>query len=163
MKCVIRVEILSKSKLEKCKKTSESDKLNCNKKFILNMVVSSETVGEFCLFDSSAKYLFFPLICCIYWYSFAWIWHVSCFQSGREASIVAKLVELEENTILKMQTVQIPLVITVNKFALYALYGITYIRVCILARWLINMLLLEPSAINLLNVYSLNMLVEFLE
>lgn len=50
-------------------------------------------------------------------------------QSGGEASLVAELVEAEENTSRKMQTFRNPPVITVNKSAAYALYEITYIRV----------------------------------
>ncbi|XP_077214469.1 uncharacterized protein LOC143849344 isoform X2 [Tasmannia lanceolata] len=41
--------------------------------------------------------------------------------SGGEASIVAELVDAEENTTQKMQTLRAPLVITVNKSAAYAL------------------------------------------
>ncbi|KAJ1376145.1 protein HAPLESS 2 isoform X1 [Sesbania bispinosa] len=48
--------------------------------------------------------------------------------SGGEASIVAELVEVEENSTSKMQTLRIPPVITVNKTAAYALYELTYIR-----------------------------------
>lgn len=50
-------------------------------------------------------------------------------QSGGEASIVAELVEVEENSTEKMQTIRSPPVITINKSAAYALYEITYIRV----------------------------------
>ncbi|TKY70911.1 HAPLESS 2 [Spatholobus suberectus] len=48
--------------------------------------------------------------------------------SGGEASIVAELVEVEENSTRKMQTLRIPPVITVNKTSAYALYELTYIR-----------------------------------
>lgn len=51
-------------------------------------------------------------------------------QSGGEASIVAEIVEVEENSTQKMQTLRIPPVLTVNKSAAYALYELTYIRVC---------------------------------
>lgn len=59
--------------------------------------------------------------------------HVNCLliiQSGGEASIVAEVVEVEENsTTNKMQTLRIPPVLTVNKSAAYAMYQLTYIRV----------------------------------
>lgn len=51
------------------------------------------------------------------------------FQSGSEASIVAEIVEVEENSTSKVQTLRIPPVITVNKSAAYAVYELTYIRV----------------------------------
>ncbi|XVF10664.1 hypothetical protein REPUB_Repub07fG0201900 [Reevesia pubescens] len=86
------VQILSKSKLEKCEKSTDSnDKLNCTTKIVINMAVPSGS-------------------------------------SGRQASIVAELVEVEENSTNKMQTLRIPPVITVNKSAVYALYELTYIR-----------------------------------
>lgn len=50
-------------------------------------------------------------------------------QSGGEASIVAEIVEVEENSSQKMQNFRIPPVLTVNKSAAYALYQLTYIRV----------------------------------
>ncbi|XP_030500218.2 protein HAPLESS 2 isoform X1 [Cannabis sativa] len=85
------VQILSKSKLEKCEKNSGSDNLNCTKKIVLNMAVPSGS-------------------------------------SGGEASIVAEIVEVEENSTQKMQTLRIPPVLTVNKSAAYAIYELTYIR-----------------------------------
>lgn len=85
------VQILSKSKLEKCQRNSDSDKLNCTKKIVLNLAVPSGS-------------------------------------SGGEASIVAEIVEVEENSTQKMQTLRIPPVLTVNKSAAYALYELTYIR-----------------------------------
>ncbi|KAM5572577.1 protein HAPLESS 2 [Rosa sericea] len=88
---VVGVQILSKSKLEKCEKTSDSGDLNCTKKIVLNMAVPSGA-------------------------------------SGGEASIVAEIVEVEENSSKKMQTFRIPPVLTVNKSAAYALYELTYIR-----------------------------------
>ncbi|KAF3448500.1 hypothetical protein FNV43_RR09213 [Rhamnella rubrinervis] len=89
---VIGVQILSKSKLEKCEKNSYSDdNLNCTKKILLNMAVPSGS-------------------------------------NGGEASIVAEIVEVEENSTQKMQTLRIPPVLTVNKSAAYALYELTYIR-----------------------------------
>ncbi|XP_043705307.1 protein HAPLESS 2 [Telopea speciosissima] len=91
LKSVIGVEILSKSKLERCEKVSDSDILNCSKKIVVNMAVPSGT-------------------------------------SGGEASIVAELVEVEDNTTQKMHTVRIPPVVTINKSAAYALYELTYIR-----------------------------------
>lgn len=67
-----------------------------------------------------------------------------CFtalQSGGEASIVAEVVEVEENSTHKMQTLRVPPTITVNKSAAYAVYEITYIRVCKQSSWYpINML-----------------------
>ncbi|KAL6184094.1 hypothetical protein ACLB2K_045498 [Fragaria x ananassa] len=88
---VVGVQILSKSKLEKCEKTSDSGDLNCTKKIVLNMAVPSGA-------------------------------------SGGEASIVAEIVEVEENSSNKMQTFRVPPVLTVNKSAAYALYQLTYIR-----------------------------------
>ncbi|XP_027364323.1 protein HAPLESS 2-like [Abrus precatorius] len=88
---VAGVQIISKSKLEKCEKNSNSDNLNCTTKIVVNMAVPSGT-------------------------------------SGGEASIVAELVEVEENSTNKMQTLRIPPVITVNKTSAYALYELTYIR-----------------------------------
>ncbi|KAI3501232.1 hypothetical protein L1887_29096 [Cichorium endivia] len=86
------VQLLSKSKLEKCEKVSDNAPLNCVKKVVLNMAVPSES-------------------------------------SGREASIVAEVVEVEENsTDHNMRTVRDPPVITVNKSAAYAQYQLTYIR-----------------------------------
>lgn len=55
--------------------------------------------------------------------SFAWL------QSGGESSIVAELVEVEENSTQQMRTIREPPVITINKSAAYALYEILYIRV----------------------------------
>ncbi|KAF5954490.1 hypothetical protein HYC85_007346 [Camellia sinensis] len=48
--------------------------------------------------------------------------------SGREASIVAEIVEVEENSTADMRTLRFPPVITVNKSAVYALYELTYMR-----------------------------------
>ncbi|KAJ1416090.1 hypothetical protein SESBI_17610 [Sesbania bispinosa] len=85
------VQIISKSKLEKCEKNSNSDNLNCTTKIVVSMAVPSGS-------------------------------------NGGEASIIAELVEVEENSTSKMQTLRIPPVITVNKTAAYALYELTYIR-----------------------------------
>ncbi|CAN6867949.1 unnamed protein product [Brassica oleracea] len=85
------VQILSKSKLEKCEKTNDSGNLNCSTKIVLNLAVPSGS-------------------------------------SGGEASIVAEIVEVEDNSSSNMKTVRIPPVITVNKSAAYALYDLTYIR-----------------------------------
>ncbi|KAJ4712998.1 protein HAPLESS 2 [Melia azedarach] len=89
--CVVGVQILSKSKLEKCEKSTNSDNLNCRTKILLNMAVPSGS-------------------------------------SGGEASIVAEIVEVEENSTQKMRTLRIPPVLTINKTASYALYDLTYIR-----------------------------------
>ncbi|XP_058778261.1 protein HAPLESS 2 [Vicia villosa] len=88
---VAGVQIISKSKLEKCEKNSNSDDLNCTTKMVVSMAVPSGS-------------------------------------SGGEASIVAELVEVEENSSTKMQTLRIPPVITINKTAAYAVYELTYIR-----------------------------------
>ncbi|KAG0491554.1 hypothetical protein HPP92_004952 [Vanilla planifolia] len=85
------VEILSKSKLERCAKTSESGDLSCEKKVVINMVVPSGSTGG-------------------------------------EASIVAELVEVEENDTQKMQAIRVPPIITINKSAAYALYELSYLR-----------------------------------
>jgi hypothetical protein len=50
-------------------------------------------------------------------------------QSGREASLVAQVVEVEKNDMQAMQTVRDPPVITINKSATYAIYDLSYIRV----------------------------------
>lgn len=50
-------------------------------------------------------------------------------QSGGEASIIAEIVEVEENSTNKMQTLRTPPVLTVSKSAAYVLYELTYIRV----------------------------------
>ncbi|XP_057993903.1 protein HAPLESS 2 isoform X2 [Hevea brasiliensis] len=68
---VIGVEILSKSRLERCEKGSDSDTLNCTTKIVLNLAVPSGS-------------------------------------SGGEASIVAEIVEVEENSTSNMQTLRIP-------------------------------------------------------
>ncbi|KAL5098895.1 hypothetical protein RYX36_003222 [Vicia faba] len=88
---VAGVQIISKSKLEKCEKNSNSDDLNCTTKMVVSMAVPSGS-------------------------------------SGGEASIVAELVEVEENSSTKMQTLRIPPVITINKTVAYAVYELTYIR-----------------------------------
>ncbi|XP_004143990.1 protein HAPLESS 2 [Cucumis sativus] len=85
------VQILSKSKLEKCERNSGSDTLNCTKKIVLNMAVPSGS-------------------------------------SGGEASIIAEIVEVEENSTNKMQTLRTPPVLTVSKSPAYVLYELTYIR-----------------------------------
>ncbi|KAL5748675.1 hypothetical protein ACOSP7_025719 [Xanthoceras sorbifolium] len=95
--CILRpesadgVQILSKSKLEKCEKRSNTDNLNCTTKIVLNLAVPSGS-------------------------------------SGGEASIVAELVEVEENSTQNMRTLRIPPVLTINKSASYVLYELTYIR-----------------------------------
>ncbi|XP_057775732.1 protein HAPLESS 2 isoform X1 [Salvia miltiorrhiza] len=89
---ILALQILSKSKLEKCEKVSDSDEpLNCTSKIILDLAVPSES-------------------------------------SGREASMVAEIVEAEENSTNHMRTIRVPPVITINKSAAYALYELTYIR-----------------------------------
>ncbi|XP_024994384.1 protein HAPLESS 2 [Cynara cardunculus var. scolymus] len=87
------VQLLSKSKLEKCEKVSDKNEvpLNCTRKILINMAVPSES-------------------------------------SGKEASIVAQVVEVEENSTDNMRTLRVPPVITVNKSAIYAQYKLTYIR-----------------------------------
>ncbi|KAI5655551.1 hypothetical protein M9H77_32738 [Catharanthus roseus] len=86
------LQILSKSKLEKCEKVSgSSNNLNCSRKVVIDLAVPSES-------------------------------------SGREASIVAEIVEVEENSTNNMRTLRVPPVITINKSAAYALYELTYIR-----------------------------------
>ncbi|KAK4486445.1 hypothetical protein RD792_009123 [Penstemon davidsonii] len=88
------MQILSKSKLEKCEKISDDPNgLNCTTKIVIDLAVPSET-------------------------------------SGREASMVAEIVEAEEenSTTTNMRTLRIPPVITINKSAAYALYELTYVR-----------------------------------
>ncbi|KAL8114560.1 hypothetical protein AgCh_021428 [Apium graveolens] len=60
-----------------------------------------------------------------------WIEFYMDSTSGREASIVAELVEVEaegNSSTTNMRTLRIPPVITVNKSAAYASYELTYIR-----------------------------------
>ncbi|MCD7447594.1 Transcriptional activator [Datura stramonium] len=85
------VQILSKSKLQKCEKVSDSNSLNCTNKIIIDLAVPSES-------------------------------------SGNEASLVAEIVEVEENSSSNMRTLRVPPVVTINKSAAYALYELTYIR-----------------------------------
>ncbi|KAK6783268.1 hypothetical protein RDI58_021065 [Solanum bulbocastanum] len=85
------IQILSKSRLQKCEKVSESNSLNCTNKIIIDLAVPSES-------------------------------------SGNEASLVAEIVEVEENSSSNMRTLRVPPVITINKSAAYALYELTYIR-----------------------------------
>ncbi|XP_063943788.1 protein HAPLESS 2 isoform X2 [Daucus carota subsp. sativus] len=89
------VQILSKSKLQKCEKVSDdSTNLNCTSKIVINLAVPSQS-------------------------------------SGREASIVAELQEVEgegNSSNANMRTLRVPPVITVNKSAAYASYDLTYIR-----------------------------------
>ncbi|KAK1586624.1 hypothetical protein Q3G72_004329 [Acer saccharum] len=87
----VGVQILSKSKLEKCEKSTDTDNLNCTTKIVLNLAVPSGS-------------------------------------SGGEASIIAEVVEVEENSTQKMRTLRIPPVLTINKSASYVLYELTYIR-----------------------------------
>ncbi|KAG9447958.1 hypothetical protein H6P81_014086 [Aristolochia fimbriata] len=88
---LLGVEILSKSKIEKCEKHSDLDRLDCKQKIVVNLAVPSGS-------------------------------------SGGESSIVAELVETEDNATHQMQTIRTPPIITINKSAAYALYEITYIR-----------------------------------
>ncbi|XP_065850795.1 protein HAPLESS 2-like isoform X2 [Euphorbia lathyris] len=85
------VEILSKSKLEKCEKVSDSSPLNCTSKIVLNMAVPSGS-------------------------------------SGGESSIVAEIVEVEENSNSSMKTLRMPPSVTINKSSAYAQYELSYIR-----------------------------------
>ncbi|XP_009782609.1 protein HAPLESS 2-like isoform X1 [Nicotiana tabacum] len=85
------VQILSKSKLQKCEKVSDSNRLNCTNKIIIDLAVPSES-------------------------------------SGNEASLVAEIVEVEDNSSTNMRTLRVPPVVTINKSAAYALYELTYIR-----------------------------------
>ncbi|CAN4077796.1 unnamed protein product [Withania somnifera] len=85
------IQILSKSKLQKCEKVSDSNSLNCTSKIIIDLAVPSES-------------------------------------SGNEASLVAEIVEVEENSSSNMRTLRVPPVVTINKSAAYALYELTYIR-----------------------------------
>ncbi|KZV45297.1 protein HAPLESS 2 [Dorcoceras hygrometricum] len=48
--------------------------------------------------------------------------------SGREASLVAEVVEAEENSTNHMRTLRVPPVITINKSAAYAVYELSYIQ-----------------------------------
>ncbi|KAL9239544.1 hypothetical protein vseg_013854 [Gypsophila vaccaria] len=86
------LQILSKSKLEKCEKSSDNQgDLNCTRKILINLAIPSNS-------------------------------------SGGESSMVAEVVEVEENSTDKMQTLRVPPVITINKSAAYALFELTYIR-----------------------------------
>ncbi|XP_074279994.1 protein HAPLESS 2 [Silene latifolia] len=89
------LQILSKSKLEKCERSSADANihgdLNCTRKILVNIAIPSNS-------------------------------------SGGESSMVAEVVEVEENSTNKMQTLRVPPVITINKSAAYALFELTYIR-----------------------------------
>ncbi|XP_044948210.1 protein HAPLESS 2 [Hordeum vulgare subsp. vulgare] len=88
----VGVEILSKSRLERCALDSGAGgALACDRKVVLNLAVPSGS-------------------------------------SGGESSLVAQVVEVEEDDTQAMQTVRDPPVITINKSATYALYDISYIR-----------------------------------
>ncbi|XP_044398337.1 protein HAPLESS 2 isoform X1 [Triticum aestivum] len=88
----VGVEILSKSRLERCALDSGAGgALSCDRKLVLNLAVPSGS-------------------------------------SGGESSLVAQVVEVEENDAQAMQTVRDPPVITINKSAVYALYAINYMR-----------------------------------
>ena len=113
------VQILSKSKLEKCERNSGSDTLNCTKKIVLNMAVPSGSVRPFYI-----TLLFYWMV---FFNSFQIIFFM--LQSGGEASIIAEIVEVEENSTNKMQTLRTPPVLTVSKSPAYVLYELTYIRV----------------------------------
>lgn len=120
------IQILSKSKLEKCEKTSDSGNLNCSTKIVLNLAVPSGSVS---LFTSNLYFIYNTILCSsILFFSCMVSWWT---KNGGEASIIAEIVEVEDNSSSNMQTVRIPPVITVNKSAAYALYDLTYIRVWI--------------------------------
>ena len=120
---IISVQILSKSKLEKCEKSTDSnDKLNCTTKIVIDMAVPSGSVSKLHFYGDYIAVIFFLNLM----FNFV--------QSGGEASIVAEIVEVEENSTNKMQTLRIPPVITVKKSAAYAVYELTYIRVCSLMK-----------------------------
>ncbi|KAJ3682729.1 hypothetical protein LUZ60_012956 [Juncus effusus] len=86
------VEILSKSKLQRCENDSDSQSkdVKCENKIVLDIAVPSGS-------------------------------------SGGEASLVARLVQVEEND---TQTIRIrhPPIITIKKSAAYVIYELTYIR-----------------------------------
>lgn len=44
--CVTGTQILSKSKLDKCEKTSDFDTLNCTRKIVLDLAVPSGSVSD---------------------------------------------------------------------------------------------------------------------
>ncbi|XP_031091603.1 protein HAPLESS 2 isoform X2 [Ipomoea triloba] len=91
MQSVYSIQIISKSKLQKCEKASDSNQqLNCTNKIVIDLAVPSES-------------------------------------SGNEASMVAEIVEVEEDA-TNMRTLRSPPVITVQKSSAYALYELTYIR-----------------------------------
>ncbi|KAK9059279.1 hypothetical protein SSX86_021898 [Deinandra increscens subsp. villosa] len=85
------VQILSKSKLEKCEKSSSYAPLNCTRKIVIDLAVPSEA-------------------------------------SGKEASIVAQVDEVEEKAADSIKTLRDPPVISIIKSAAYAQYDLTYIR-----------------------------------
>ncbi|PNT64997.1 protein HAPLESS 2-B isoform X3 [Brachypodium distachyon] len=86
------VEILSKSRVERCARDSGAGgHLACDRKIILNVAVPTGSTGG-------------------------------------EASMVAQVVEVEENDTQAMQTIRDPPVITINKSATYAVYALNYIR-----------------------------------
>ncbi|KAK4802425.1 hypothetical protein SAY86_000628 [Trapa natans] len=50
------------------------------------------------------------------------------YKSGGEASLIAEIVEAEENSTSKMQNLRVPPVITINNSSAYAIYELLYIR-----------------------------------
>ncbi|KAK4400683.1 protein HAPLESS 2 [Sesamum angolense] len=120
---VAAIQILSKSKVKKCEKVSESDGLNCTSKIVLDLAVPSESVRvTVCL--SSVYFGFRCFKCMLDWVNFSPV----CCRVVGEASMVAEVVEAEENSTSHMRTLRVPPVITINKSAAYALYELTYIR-----------------------------------
>ncbi|MBA0818285.1 hypothetical protein Gohar_025526, partial [Gossypium harknessii] len=93
---VVSIQILSKSKLEKCVKSTDS---HHELKIVINMAVPSGS-------------------------------------SSDDASIVADIVEAEENSTNKMQTLRIPPVLTVNKSSANATHkcqpdaGVNVLKIC---------------------------------
>ncbi|CAN6484930.1 unnamed protein product [Victoria cruziana] len=84
------LQILAKSKIERCDRSSAQD-LQCNEKLVIDVAVPSDS-------------------------------------SGREASIVAEVVETENTSNGKAQTIKESPVITIKKSAVYAVYEISYVR-----------------------------------
>lgn len=126
------IQILSKSKLRKCEKISDSNSLNCTNKIIIDLAVPSDSVIDLSnFFQKLLIYQSIDVLNELHVYVSLMLEFLvfPVTQSGNEASLIAEIVEVEDNSSSNMRTLRVPPVITINKSAAYALYELTYIRV----------------------------------
>uniref|UniRef100_A0A0E0M3M1 Generative cell specific-1/HAP2 domain-containing protein n=1 Tax=Oryza punctata TaxID=4537 RepID=A0A0E0M3M1_ORYPU len=129
------VEVLAKSRLESCARGVSDDgrdRLTCDSKIVVDLSVPS---GSVIALDSSPlshfpQFLATPLFVSL---NFAVVVVRVCVvcgdQSGGEASLVARVAEVDENGMEAGEMpIRDPLVITVNKSEVHALYDLTYLR-----------------------------------